>query len=142
MQSCTTIDATTKQEWTVFYAGLVSFCQQPVCSFWYPWMPSNCLMATANTGDTMLAYEKMLLAWQQRIAAVCANAAPGLSVFNPEPAAAQISDWLKYGAIIAAFLGTAYVKATIYERGKVAWYRGGRATFETGPRSSKWKRVE
>ncbi|HEY3821624.1 MAG TPA: hypothetical protein VGL81_30865 [Polyangiaceae bacterium] len=31
--------------------------------------------------------------------------------------------------------------ATIYERRSVAQYRGGRATFETGPRSSTWKRV-
>ncbi len=32
-------------------------------------------------------------------------------------------------------------EATIYERGRVADYRGGRAVFETGPRSSTWRRA-
>jgi len=114
IQSCSTIDATTKTEWTTFYAGLTAFCSAPTCNFyWYPGIPSGCTIATANAGDSMLALENMLSAWQKRIGAICANAPPSLAQFNPNPAGAQVSDWLRYGAIIAGFVGSAYVVAEV-----------------------------
>jgi hypothetical protein len=109
VQACTTIDAPTKSEWSLFVTGLKDFCSRPVCNFWYPWMPSNCLMATANTGDTMLAWEANLTAWQVRVAKLCTGAPPGLQQFNPNPATETATQWLRYFAIIAGAVGTAYV---------------------------------
>lgn len=108
VQSCTALDATTKSEWAAFYGQLTRFCQTPVYNFPRPWV-SNYLLADGNTGNTMLAYESQLQAWQQRISALCTNAPPSLTTFDPNPAGIQVSGWLKYGAIIAGFVGTAYV---------------------------------
>ena len=70
VQSCTTIDAATKAEWATFLASLTVWCQRPVCNFyWYPGIAPNCIIATADAGDTMLAFENQLQAWQQRIRA-------------------------------------------------------------------------
>ncbi len=113
VQSCTTLDDGTKAQWALFLAELRDFCSRPVCNFWYPWMPSNCLMATASTGDTMVAHEAQLVGWQGRINPKCTNAPPGLTPYNPTPAGEAVTQWLKYGAVIAGFVGSAYVVSQV-----------------------------
>ena len=113
VQSCTGLDASTKAQWAAFYTQLTYFCNLPVYNFWWPWMPSEYLLANGNTGNTMLAYEAQLQAWQQRIAHLCPSAPPTLTTFDPNPTGVQVSDWLKYGAIIAGFVGTAYAVAEV-----------------------------
>lgn len=114
VQACTGLDTGTKSQWDTFYASLTAFCQQPVCNFWYPGMPSNCLMATANTGDTMLAWANELQAWQQRIHGLCKNyTAPGLSTFNPTPfSVSQATDLIRAAAVLAGIIAVAYVVHT------------------------------
>ena len=44
---------------------------------------------------------------------LCPSAPPTLTTFDPNPTGVQVSDWLKYGAIIAGFVGTAYAVAEV-----------------------------
>jgi hypothetical protein len=106
VQACTTLPADTKTEWTAFYTTLTAFCSLPVCVIPFP--GRDCLLASANAGDSMLAYENELQAWQKRLSGVCTNAGPSLTTFNPNPAGEQATQWLRYLALIAGFAGTAY----------------------------------
>ena len=139
VQACTTIDATSKSEWETFYASLTAWCQRPVCNFyWYPGIPSNCIIATADAGDTMLAFENQLQAWRRKISGLCAGSAPGLTTFNPNPAGAQATEWLRYLAIIAGFVGTAYAVAEV--AGVVGLFAAARP--RPLPRASESKKLK
>jgi hypothetical protein len=108
VQACTSLDPATRAGWAAFYAGLVAWCNTPIVNF--PWEgPSNAVVVTANTGDTMLAWETQLTAWQQRLAGKCPNLGPGLATFNPNPSGEQWTQWLKWGAVIVGFAATAYI---------------------------------
>lgn len=109
VQGCTTMDAGTKSQWAAFYAAITVWCNTPIINFWTPWAPDNSVVVTGDTGDTMMAYEAQLQAWQQKIAGACKNVPPGLSEFGASPAGEQASQALRWIAIIAGFVGTAYV---------------------------------
>jgi hypothetical protein len=111
--NCPSLDAGTLAAWKIFYAGITAWCKTPIINIWTPWAPPNSVVVTGDTGDTMLSWETQLTAWQQRVAKTCANVSPGLAPFNPSPAGEQATQWLRYGAIIAGFLATAYVVGKI-----------------------------
>jgi hypothetical protein len=115
VQACTTMDAATKSEWATFYGTLTAWCQTPVVNFWTPFLSTGTVVVTGDTGDTMMAYETQLQAWQQKIAGICKATPPGLTTFDPDPAGAQATQWLRYGAIIAGFIGTAYVVGEVVQ---------------------------
>ena len=108
VQACTTMDATTKQEWATFYDSLVKWCNTPIVNLWTPWNPDNAVVVTGDTGDTMMAYEAQLQAWQKRIATICKNAAPEQAPFDPDPAGDKASQWVRWTAVIVGFAATAY----------------------------------
>ncbi len=114
VQTCATIDPSVKQQWATFLASLTGWCKTPVVNIWTPWMPSNAIVVTGDTGDTMLSYETQLQAWQQKIAGLCVSP-PGLAQFNPNPAGAQATQWLRWGAVIVGFAATAYIVGTVAE---------------------------
>jgi len=113
--ACTTIDTTTKAEWDTYYAALKDFCTRPTCNFWYPGMPSNCIMATASAGDTLMAYEASLQLWQTRLATPpnsCANLPPALVKFQPSsplPSESTLAMVLTSATVIVAVGGGAYI---------------------------------
>ena len=115
--SCAAMDPTTRSAWNAFYQGLVAWCSTPIVNF--PWEgPSNAIVVTANTGDTMLAWESALQAWQQRIAGICGATVPSLSQklpnFDPNPGLGdQATQWLKWGAVIVGFAATAYIVGSL-----------------------------
>lgn len=118
VKACTTLDATTLTEWNDFYTGLKTFCTQPVCNFWYPGMPTNCIMATASSGDTMMSWEKELQAWQARLT-VCPNTPPTLATYvasSPIPTGQTLTDILMYGAVIVGVVGGVYVISSVLPR--------------------------
>lgn len=105
--SCTGIDSTTLAEWNTFYAAASAYASKPAS--WIPGWPGT-TFTTADAGDTVLAYERELAAWQQRLSTVCKNAAPSFNVFSPTPIGADtVISALKFAAVIAVAAGGAYV---------------------------------
>lgn len=78
VNACAGLDTTLKAEWTSFYQGLSEWDAR--VPGWFPWSD---LPTTANAGDSMLTWEKQLLAWQQRLAGYCPSVAPSFVVFTP-----------------------------------------------------------
>ena len=72
VQACASMSQTLKQEWADFFAGLTVWCSTPIVNFWTPWMASNAVVVTGDTGDTMVAWEAQLANWQNTLAAACA----------------------------------------------------------------------
>lgn len=110
IQNCATLDAGTRAAWQTFYAGLTAWCQTPIVNFWTPFIPDNAIVVTGDTGNTMLAWESQLTAWQQRVSKTCANVSAGLAPFNPAPSGEDTTtQWLRWGAVIVGFAATAYI---------------------------------
>lgn len=102
-----TLDPVTSSSWDQWYAGVVEFCGRKVVSIRYPWDPPNVLLASANGSDTIIAYEKELTAWQQRLSAKCPSV-PSLSPFGGPSGLPDALTALKYVALAAGFVGVAY----------------------------------
>jgi len=113
VQACTTIDVATKQQWATFLAALTKWCKTPVANIWAPWLSGDTIIVTGDTGDTMMAYETQLQAWQQKVAGLCKSTPPGLPEFDPNPAGSQATQWLRWGAVAIGFAATAYVVGTV-----------------------------
>lgn len=113
VQMCTTMDAATKAQWATFYTTLVQWCNTPIVNFWTPWNASNAIVVTGDTGDTMMAYEAQLQAWQQKVAGLCKNAGPGLTRFNPDPAGGAAPQWERWAVVGVGIAGTAYIVGQI-----------------------------
>jgi hypothetical protein len=112
VQACAAMSDGEKANWATFYAGLKTWCTTPIVNFWAPWNPDNAIVVTGDTGSTMMSYEAELAAWQQRIAGKCANAPPGLSTFNPEPAGGA-PQWEKWAVVGIGFVATATIVAYV-----------------------------
>jgi hypothetical protein len=113
VQACTTMDAASKSEWNTFYQDLTNWCNTPIVNVWTPWLPSNAVVVTGDTGDTMMAYEGQLQAWQQKIAGFCKSASPSLATFNPDASGATASQALRWGTVLVGFAATAYIIGTL-----------------------------
>ena len=67
---------------------------------------------------------------------LCAGSAPGLTTFNPTPAGETATQWLRYIAIIAGFVGTSYAVAEV--AGVVGLFAAARPRLP--PKASEAKR--
>lgn len=108
--SCTGLDPVTLAGWNAFYTAASDFCSKTPT--WIPW-PGNTSWASPNMGNTVVSYEKEMLAWQQKLSAKCQSDVPLFSVYDPSSGSAGVGDTvvsvLKFGAIIAVAVGGAYV---------------------------------
>jgi hypothetical protein len=100
VNACAAIDSGSKTSWTSFYTQSMAY--------------ANADAAWLNTGtqaDAGQSIQRQILAWQQYFKGKgCALNGP---LYDTGDSGAgkgdQITSWLKYGAIIAASWGTAYV---------------------------------
>jgi hypothetical protein len=104
VQACTGLDATTLQEWNFFYAGANAFVHEDA-----NWL------ATGTQADEGQEYQRQLIAWRQKLSVKCPNLAPVSSPGGGKQIDTGMTTALKYGAVIAGFLGTAYVVAKVSE---------------------------
>ncbi len=88
VQACTSMDATTKATWGLFFADLTRWCKTPIVNFWTPWMPANAVVVTGDTGDTMMAYEGGLATWQGNLAKTCPQSPTAIVPAGNPPVAA------------------------------------------------------
>jgi len=114
--SCKSLDDATLAEWNTFYADVSAFCAKTPVVFPWPWQ-TNYILTTVDTGNTMLAYETELRAWQKRLASPalnCTAPVPDLATFDASPT--NVQPWVdiaKYGAIIACAVGGAWVVSEV-----------------------------
>lgn len=99
--ACTKLDSATAASWAAFYQSVLAFTQDDA--------------AWVNTGtqaDQGQAYQRELYAWQQKLSATCTLTVPSV---NPDKGKdmSGINTALKWGAVIAGFLGTAYIVGKI-----------------------------
>jgi len=113
VQGCAALDAPTRAAWQTFLAALTVWCQTPMVNVWTPWIADNAVVVTGDTGNTMLAWESALTAWQQRLSGPCPKTSPNLATFNPNPAGEQATQWLRWGAVIVGFAATAYIVGSL-----------------------------
>jgi hypothetical protein len=98
IDACTALDATTRAQWEAWYAGASDFVSSDA--------------AWVNTGtqaDQGQKYQAELYAWQQKLSKTCAIAVPAIDPNANKPDLSGLGEALRYGAIIAGFLGTAYI---------------------------------
>jgi hypothetical protein len=107
--TCAKLDNATRAAWLSFYSAVQAYVAMKPAVI--PW-GSGEVATTGSLYDQGLSYEKELFAWQQKLSGVCALAVP---VFDPTPIASPINDFVKWGAIAAGFLGSAYVVAKVVE---------------------------
>lgn len=116
VKACAALSPTQVANWNDFYTGLIHFTST---SFgWFTTTtPSGGTEGGGGTGETadqLEEYERNLCSWGQRLAGwKCAVDVPNLDP-NP-PSNNTLTSALRYGAIIAGFLGTAYVVHTVVE---------------------------
>jgi hypothetical protein len=111
--ACAALDPATRAGWDAFYKDLVLFAQKTAVTVPWPW-ESNVVLATANTGDTVMAYEKQLEAWQQVLTPICNLKGPGFEKFQPTPLVPDsLTTVLRYAGIGAAFVAAAVVAVKV-----------------------------
>ncbi len=133
VQACATMDPTTKAEWATFLAGLTTWCTTPMVNIWTPWMASNAVVVTGDTGDTMMAWEAQLANWQAQLATACPQAPgpapPGIAQYNPPgPGGATPPSWLcttfGIGCEESSWASTIKWLAILGVIGVTVWYTG------------------
>jgi hypothetical protein len=113
--SCATLDTATRAGWDAFYKTLVSFTSKPALDFPWPW-ERNFVLATANTGDTVMQYWKQLAGWQQALRPICRFTGPDIVKPDPTPLIpSTLTTGLRYAGIGAAFVAAAYVAVKVLE---------------------------
>lgn len=114
VQSCTALDSATSSAWGTFYQSVQAFCAlEPVWAFpiWH-----NEVYTSGSLADELQSYQVQLVAWQQKLSAKCTSI-----VQTPPPGGlpnATVSAWtpaIKYAAIAAGFVGTAYAIGKLVE---------------------------
>lgn len=96
--ACTALDPTTLGEWQTWYAGAYSFATTDAA-----WLN------TGTQADLGQQYQRELYAWQQRLSKTCSIAVPAVDPDKNQPDLTGVNQALRYAAIIAGFLGTAYI---------------------------------
>jgi hypothetical protein len=109
--ACTSLDAASRANWQAFYLQVQAFtAQTPV---WLFPTASNEVLGSGTRVDETQALQRSLYAWQQKLSTTCALSAPLVAPGTPDGPSAGTVDALKYVAITAGFLGTAYVVARV-----------------------------
>jgi len=112
--ACTSLDAPTKAAWTTFFTQLTAFCNTS-----FGWLtttnPDGSWSwggGTGVTADAIEQYGRTLYAWQLKLSKTCSLGSP---IVNPDanPGAAATTDIVKYAALGAAFLATAWAVSRV-----------------------------
>lgn len=105
--ACTSLDAPTRTSWGSFYAGIKSFA-----SIDYGW--TNTSGAAADQAQLL---QRELYAWEQKLASSCKLTVPAVDPTKTTGAdsASGLNQTLKYGAIVAGFVGSAYIVGKMLE---------------------------
>jgi hypothetical protein len=117
VDACAALDQTTRTQWKTFFADLARFAHQKVCNVPFPGRGCD-LYATANLGDTTVAYEGQLQAWGKKLS-TCANMPPEFEVTKSRPISLDSlvgpsgTDVLKYVVIGVAIVGGVYVTSQV-----------------------------
>lgn len=104
VDACTALDATTKSEWESWYAGAYGFATTDAA-----WLN------TGTQADLGQKYQAELFAWQQKLSTTCSIAVPAVNPTPKGPDLTGATAALRYGAIIAGFLGSAYIVGKVME---------------------------
>jgi hypothetical protein len=104
IDACTVLDATTRAEWETWHVGASDFVTSDAA-----WIN------TGTQADQGQKYQAELFAWQQKLSKMCAIAVPAIDPNFNKPDLTGLDQALRYGAIIAGFLGTAYVVGKVAE---------------------------
>jgi len=98
---CTGIDAATKASWESFYLGLKAFGAQS-----FGWFNT-----TSAAADQAQLLQRELYAWEQKLSTTCKLTVPMVDPTQTSGAAASsnLMTAVKYGAVIAGFVGSAYI---------------------------------
>lgn len=107
VQNCTALPAASKTAWTTFYT--TALAQAQASAAWFD---------TGDQADTLQEIQRGIRSWQQMISGKgCTLSAPlydgGLNPDPPKPP--EVTQWLKYGAIIATAWGVSYVVSQVVE---------------------------
>ena len=110
VSACTTLDAATKSSWDAFYKDLTAFTAQHPAAVVWPWDSSGTVWTTAALGDTVVAYETALTAWQGTLSSKgCQATGPGFKPFEPTPPVPSgLTDAVKYAGIAVMFVAVAW----------------------------------
>lgn len=106
--ACTGLDQATRATWNSFYQQVLAFCQEvPV---WYFPTGTNEVVMSSNMLEHAQQLRANVYSYQQMISKSCKLSLP---VFDPtkppDTSLDSITTAIRYGAIIAGFLGTAYI---------------------------------
>ena len=114
IMACSGIDAGTKTQWASFYNELSAWCGRTIYNLPWPWawFDSTGSVVDGNVGDTMIAYERQLTAWEQRLAPKCPGLGPGFESHDTPTDTGTVS-LVKWGAILVASLAGAYVVSQV-----------------------------
>ena len=106
--ACTNLDQATRTGWDAFYQDVLNFCQEvPV---WYFPTGTNEVVMSSNMLEHAQELRRNLLSHQQTLSKACKLSVPLFDPTKPPITGLEsIQTALRYTAIIAGFLGTAYI---------------------------------
>ena len=102
VKSCSALSAATRASWEAFYAELQQFT-----AIDFGWFST-----TGTYADQAQLLQRRLYAWEQKLSGTCQLTVPLVDpTTNPNNPinGPMIVQALKYGAVIAGFLGSAYI---------------------------------
>lgn len=102
--SCAKLDAPTRASWASFYAGIKDYG-----AIDYGWFTT-----TGEAADRAQFLQRELYAWQQKLSATCKLSVPSVDPNKP-PGGDDLATALKYGAIAAGFVGSAYIVGKVLD---------------------------
>jgi hypothetical protein len=106
--ACTGLDQATRTGWDAFYKDVLAFCQEvPV---WYFPTGTNEVVMSSNMLEHAQQLRANLLSHQQMLSKACKLSVPLFDPTKPPDTSLNtLTTAIRYGAIIAGFLGTAYI---------------------------------
>jgi hypothetical protein len=104
---CPSLDAPTRASWASFYAGVKQFG-----SIDYGW--TNTSGAAADQAQLL---QRELFAWEQKLSTTCKLTVPTVDPTKTAgaDAASGLNNALKFGAIAAGFIGSAYIVGKVLD---------------------------
>ena len=109
------VDAVTGQQWTTFFTNLTAFCQKQIYNFPWPttWGNSNDVIVTGDTGETMMAYEAQLVAWENKLRPKCSAMGDFMRLKGPSPVSDNFTAVVKWIAIGLVAVAGAYIVSKV-----------------------------
>lgn len=105
--SCAGADATTKQEWATFYAGVQQFCA--IVPTWYWTSSPNEQVYSPMMIGQLQQYQAELFAWQQKLSGIKCNVLPNDPTASKPTIDTSTLTALRWAGVIAGSISTAYI---------------------------------